>query len=92
MVTDDPLEKVRDSLDDYTINHNGDVGSLVRIEAIDAAATILDWSRLSIDDKQHFVAKIGGLSVEKLDKVRWKAWYRLQPRLLEIGFDKKQLL
>jgi len=91
-ITTSILERVIVSLRDYTINEKGDVGSLVRVEAINTAAVLLDGDLVDEDDKRPLVAILGGLAAERLDKVRWKAWMCLQPHLLAYGFDRSQLL
>ena len=65
-------------LDDYTTDQRGDVGSLVRTAAIDAVSTVLKQDLLNLSDRQILAAKVCGLAVEKLDKVRWRAWSCLQ--------------
>ena len=65
-------------LDDYTTDQRGDVGSLVRIAAVDAFSTVLKKNLLNLSDRQILAAKVCGLAVEKLDKVRWRAWSCLQ--------------
>ncbi len=65
-------------LDDYTTDQRGDVGSLVRIAAVDAVSTVLKKNLLNLCDRQVLAAKVCGLAVEKLDKVRWRAWSCLQ--------------
>ena len=65
-------------LDDYTTDQRGDVGSLVRTAAIDAVSTVLKRDLLNLSDRQILAAKVCGLAVEKLDKVRWRAWSCLQ--------------
>ena len=65
-------------LDDYTTDQRGDVGSLVRTAAIDAVSTVLKQDLLDLSDRQILAAKVCGLAVEKLDKVRWRAWSCLQ--------------
>ena len=62
------------SLNDYTTDRRGDVGSLIRLEAIDATAVVLKRGLLSNRERQHMAARICGLAVEKLDKVRFQAW------------------
>lgn len=81
----DMIELISEGLDDYTIDARGDVGSLVRIEALKAAASCFR-SITSAAAKQEdvswsadaavfipFYAKIIRLAVEKLDKVRAEA-------------------
>lgn len=65
-------------LDDYTTDQRGDVGSLVRIAAVDAVSTVLKNNLLNLSERQLFAAKVCGLAVEKLDKVRWRAWSCLE--------------
>ena len=65
-------------LDDYTTDQRGDVGSLVRTAAIDAVSTVLKQDLLDLSGRQILAAKVCGLAVEKLDKVRWRAWSCLQ--------------
>ena len=75
-------------LDDYTTDQRGDVGSLVRIAAVDAVSAVLKKKLLNLCDRQVLAAKVCGLAVEKLDKVRWRAWSCLQSNwdVFTIGF------
>lgn len=63
------------ALGDYTIDSRGDIGSLVRIEAIQAVDLLLEKHGSDFDDetRKMLVGKIVGLAVEKLDKVRTQA-------------------
>lgn len=68
-------------LTDYTTDRRGDVGSFVRIEAIQAADIIFE--RLPTQEtRPAYVERLVGclcrLSAEKLDKVRLQAWLSLQ--------------
>lgn len=65
-------------LNDYTTDRRGDVGSLIRLDAIDATAVVLKKGLLSMIEGQDIAARICGLAVEKLDKVRFRAWGCLQ--------------
>lgn len=65
-------------LNEYTTDRRGDIGSLIRLEAIDATAVVLKKGLLSISERQVMAARICGLAVEKLDKVRFRAWSCLQ--------------
>ena len=65
-------------LNDYTIDRRGDIGSLIRLEAIDATAVVLKKDLLSISERRAMAARICGLAVEKLDKIRFRAWSCLQ--------------
>ena len=67
------------SLTDYTADQRGDIGSLVRIEAIDAVG--VSWTNGLLNDeeiKRGLIALVCGLAAEKLDKVRFRAWTCLQ--------------
>lgn len=61
-------------LSDYTTDRRGDVGSLIRLEAIDATVVVLKRGLLCMRETQDIAARICGLAVEKLDKVRFRAW------------------
>lgn len=62
-------------LNDYTTDRRGDIGSLVRLEAIDAIGVALSHNLLSdLEPRRSLLARICGLAVEKLDKVRFRAW------------------
>ena len=91
VITRDILQSLYNSLLDYTINEKGDVGSLVRTEAVDAVAILFKEDLLSKDEKQKLMAQACSLAVEKLDKVRWRAWTCLKPHLLEFGFQDERL-
>ena len=80
MITEDLMKALIVCLDDYTTDQRGDVGSLVRIAAVDAVSTALKKNLLNQRDRQRLAAKVCGLAVEKLDKVRWRAWSCLQSR------------
>ena len=62
-------------LEDYTTDQRGDIGSLLRLEAIAAVHTIGQIG--SLQDPSQFVdlaAALCTLAAEKLDKVRFKAY------------------
>ena len=80
-------ESIAVALNDYTINEQGHVGSLVRIEAISATATLLDGDLLNDEQRQQLIGIVSGLATEKLDKIRLKAWSCLQPHLSTYTFD-----
>ncbi|KAL4785547.1 tubulin folding cofactor D C terminal-domain-containing protein [Aspergillus varians] len=67
-------------LNDYTTDRRGDIGSLVRLEGIQAAKVVIQ--RKVSGASQSHVQKIVGclcrLAAEKLDKVRLEAWLCLQ--------------
>ncbi|KAI9878754.1 MAG: hypothetical protein M1830_010607 [Pleopsidium flavum] len=63
------------ALDDYTTDQRGDVGSLVRIQGIDAVR--IAWRNgvlVQDEDKRGLLASVCRLAAEKLDKVRFRAW------------------
>ncbi|MCJ1465433.1 hypothetical protein MMC07_004051 [Pseudocyphellaria aurata] len=62
-------------LNDYTTDRRGDIGSLVRLEAIDAIGVALSRQLLcDVEPRRSVLAKICGLAVERLDKIRFRAW------------------
>ncbi len=72
---------VIDFLNDYTTDRRGDIGSLIRVEAVQAASILLKpGSRLSSSSPvvRSVVGCLCRLSSEKLDKVRLQAWICLQ--------------
>lgn len=72
---------VIDFLNDYTTDRRGDIGSLIRVEAVQAASILLKPdSRLSSSSPvvRSLVGCLCRLSSEKLDKVRLQAWICLQ--------------
>lgn len=79
--TDDIVDHFIGFLNDYTTDRRGDIGSLLRLEAIQAARTILRKDS-ELGSRSSRVEKIIGclcrLAAEKLDKVRVKAWLCLQ--------------
>ncbi|KAJ5817724.1 hypothetical protein N7447_007732 [Penicillium robsamsonii] len=68
-------------LNDYTTDRRGDVGSLIRVEAIQAVGSLL---RRQLDSTsrspliQNLIGCLCRLACEKLDKVRLQAWLSLQ--------------
>ncbi|KAK7510960.1 tubulin folding cofactor D C terminal-domain-containing protein [Phyllosticta citriasiana] len=81
-VVDPSSERLRDkiagslltALNDYTINERGDVGSLVRLEALNAMESA--WKRgltEGLEVRLQLHAAVLRLSLEKLDKVRSRA-------------------
>ena len=68
-------------LNDYTTDRRGDIGSLIRMEAIQGARIILS-RETSLEQCTPWMNSIVGclcrLAAEKLDKVRLQAWICLQ--------------
>ena len=81
VVTDNLVEHFVGFLNDYTTDRRGDIGSLIRVEALQGAKVIIH-SGLVIADHGKCVQKLVGcitrLAAEKLDKVRFQAWLCLQ--------------
>ena len=74
VISENVSQALHTSLNDYTTDRRGDVGSLIRLEAIDATAVVLEKGLLSMRERQNMAARVCGLAVEKLDKVRFRAW------------------
>jgi hypothetical protein len=80
----DVTQSIADSLigllNDYTTDRRGDIGSLVRLEAIQAARVVIQKDAGATS--QAYIEKIVGclcrLAAEKLDKVRLEAWLCFQ--------------
>lgn len=78
-------------LDDYTIDSRGDVGSWIRLEAIDAVLMALRKGILLRHPPEvspteaDMLSRIGRLAAEKLDKVRSRAWSCLAAALELLG-------
>ncbi|KAB5535213.1 tubulin folding cofactor D C terminal-domain-containing protein [Coniochaeta sp. 2T2.1] len=84
------LSVIEEGLDDYTTNARGDVGSLVRLQAIRATKSVWQALKDQASDKHglsHEVAKlfprILRLAAEKLDRVRVEAQATLALALTE---------
>lgn len=88
--TDDIVDQFIGFLNDYTTDRRGDVGSLIRLEAIQAAKTILQEKsgpEVRPDRAKKVIGCLCRLAAEKLDKVRVQAWISLQDIWeLEDGF------
>ncbi|KAL9102693.1 MAG: hypothetical protein Q9163_002184 [Psora crenata] len=86
VIPEEVIAALQVCLDDYTNDHRGDVGSLVRVAAIDAAGLVLRKRLVrSSVAREHIVARICALAVEKLDKVRYNAAKCLQNSLGALG-------
>ncbi|GKZ20060.1 hypothetical protein AbraIFM66951_008219 [Aspergillus brasiliensis] len=80
-VTDDILIHLVRFLNDYTTDRRGDIGSLIRLEAIQAARTVLAAGSRPTNQFpgiQDIIGCLCRLAAEKLDKVRVQAWICLQ--------------
>lgn len=80
-ITEDIANHIISFLNDYTTDRRGDVGSLLRLEAIQAAKIILRYQSRP-ESRSIYARSIVGclcrLAAEKLDKVRLQAWMCLQ--------------
>jgi tubulin-specific chaperone D len=75
-------------LQDHTINERGDVGSLVRHEALAVVRNVLN--NCTLDDpnaRKEFLSLVAVLAGEKLDKMRFTAWECLQEHWQELGLQ-----
>ncbi|KAI9780276.1 MAG: hypothetical protein M1839_006836 [Geoglossum umbratile] len=81
VITHEIIDVLRSALDDYTVDSRGDVGSWVRMEAIDAVR--VGWASGALRSENStnewlvedvLTSRIARLAAEKLDKVRFKAW------------------
>ncbi|GIJ86129.1 hypothetical protein Asppvi_005003 [Aspergillus pseudoviridinutans] len=80
-ITEDIANHIMRFLNDYTTDRRGDVGSLLRLEAIQAAKIILRHQSRPESRSvyaQNIVGCLCRLAAEKLDKVRLQAWICLQ--------------
>ena len=73
------VEALQTCLDDYTNDQRGDIGSHLRIGAIEAVEIILRYGLLSEEkSRRAVIARICRLAGERLDKVRIRAWRCMQ--------------
>ena len=80
-VTDEIVDHFVGFLNDYTTDRRGDIGSLLRLEAIQAAKIILQKDSETGSHSiraQKVIGCLCRLAAEKLDKVRVQAWLCLQ--------------
>lgn len=67
------------ALNDYTVTERGDVGSLVRLEALSTTGTAWETGLLAGSTYEEALhADVLRLSLEKIDKIRWRAAQVLQ--------------
>jgi len=69
------IQALHTGLTDYTIDERGDVGSLVRLQALTCASSLLSLDLLNLDNKENqlLLSDTLRLSLEKLDRVRGRA-------------------
>ena len=76
-VLDEILPAICHCMDDYTSDQRGDIGSLLRLEAISAMNAVLEHlhdTQLQPALEATILHKLLRLAAEKLDKVRAQAW------------------
>ncbi|KAI9675943.1 MAG: hypothetical protein M1829_003181 [Trizodia sp. TS-e1964] len=80
VLTNEMVDMLRRCLDDYSSDSRGDIGSWVRIEAIDAVAKAWQMGLISLKSsvEEMLVSRVIRLSGEKLDKVRFRGWIGLK--------------
>lgn len=80
-------------LSDYTTDQRGDIGSLVRIEAISAVGVALQKGILpDLEMKHSLQSKVCRLAVENLDKVRFRAWSCIQSNWSQFYDDQAEMM
>lgn len=91
VLTDSMSQVMIYCLDDYTIDSRGDVGSWIRLEAIDAVLmavkqglVLSSLPNISSSDEA-LISHVARLAAEKLDKVRTRAWQCLSQILVQLG-------
>ena len=68
------IETLLRGLKDHTTDQRGDIGSLVRLEAIRGVAVVIKRGiHFPLSDLNRLISKVSGLAVERLDKVRLQA-------------------
>lgn len=77
------IQAIHTGLTDYTIDERGDVGSLVRLQALTCTSSLLSLDLLNLQNEQCQVllSDTLRLSLEKLDRVRGRAAACRQERL-----------
>ncbi|KAL9580899.1 MAG: hypothetical protein Q9203_006120 [Teloschistes exilis] len=66
-------KSLSDSLEDYTVDSRGDVGSHVRIAALEVFGKLQAYNAFPPDFKDVLLGQVSGLRLEKLDRVRAQA-------------------
>ncbi|KAE8358419.1 tubulin folding cofactor D C terminal-domain-containing protein [Aspergillus caelatus] len=80
-ITDAISDHLIEFLNDYTTDRRGDIGSLIRLEAIQAATIVLQKESgcaTRTRRVQSIISCLCRLAAEKLDRVRLQAWLCLQ--------------
>ncbi|KAL8678701.1 MAG: hypothetical protein Q9186_004976 [Xanthomendoza sp. 1 TL-2023] len=80
-----------DALQDYTIDSRGDIGSEVRLAAVDIIARINNSLRWDHRFHHEIFGIVCGLAVEKLDKVRECAWNCIRRYLDALSLEEQQV-
>lgn len=94
--THNPLfEALKTALNDYTITERGDVGVLVRLEALQTTSILWEFTDSSENtqaNKQVIYNSVLRLSLEKVDKVRAKAAGLIEQRRLQASVQHQYTL
>ncbi|KZF23312.1 hypothetical protein L228DRAFT_282050 [Xylona heveae TC161] len=77
-ITSAIVDALQASLRDYSVDQRGDVGSWVRLEAVDAVCEAWKHQLLSDAAQRLLLPEVCRLAGEKLDKVRYRAWLCLR--------------
>lgn len=92
-MTNSIVEALQTSLDDYSTDQRGDIGSHLRIEAIGAVDIGLQNGLLLAEEsKRALIAHICRLAGERLDKVRIRAWRCMQDNWATFAGPKRRCL
>ena len=78
-------------LSDYTNDQRGDIGSILRLQSLEAADLLLDYvadDRTQAAIRSTLLPQIVRLAAEKLNKVRHRAWLCLRKQLCHISPDR----
>ena len=80
-MTNSNADDIMRFLNDYTTDRRGDIGSIIRVEAIQAVNITVGSKPMPTSGLPYLrpmVACVARLAAEKLDKVRFQAWLCLQ--------------
>lgn len=67
------LQSVVFGLDDYSVDHRGDIGSHVRMASVDALVAVVRVGKMAYRDFTEVVGKLMRLTLERIDRVRESA-------------------
>ncbi|KAH0558993.1 hypothetical protein GP486_004392 [Trichoglossum hirsutum] len=94
VTTQKVIDTLKLVLDDYSVDSRGDVGSWVRMEAIDAVTMGWESGTLRGENlggekivEESLISRVARLAAEKLDKLRFKAWKCLRVVQIESKYS-----